>query len=153
MEQTVFVPPEKAFAKNIYHFHSYKRKTFSTFFTGLAFWDTQADYYKQGSEAAKKLNEFIRVFLVDKISDLQKPVLREQINLDYKAGIKIYLCKYTDVQKYLPDPDFGYWDDKYLCIVPFVKDNAIDNIRITDKKTEINKAQKWIIQNKNVTLA
>lgn len=101
-EAVVFVKPDKAFEPGIQHFSSYKKKSFSTFFTGIGLWDTESEYYKQGRKAAKKLKEFIRVFIVHKLSDLRKPTLIEQIKLDLQAGIKTYLCLYQDVKDKIP---------------------------------------------------
>jgi hypothetical protein len=143
IEQIVYVSSKKAFQKDIYHFYSYKIKTFSTFFTGLTFWDSQAEYYRQGREVAKRLNEFVRVFLVENIHDLKRLLLKEQIMLDFKSGIKVYLCMFDKVKDFLPEPDFGMWDDKYLCIVPFGSDKNVKDIRITNRKEELVKAKSW----------
>jgi hypothetical protein len=143
IEQIVYVPQEKAFQEDIYHFYSYTTKAFSTFFSGLTFWDTQAMYYTQGREAAKKLKEFIRVYLVENIEDLERPIVKEQITLDFKSGIMVYFCMFDKVKEYLPEPDFGTWDDKYLCVVPFGNDKKVKEIRITDRKEELAIVNTW----------
>jgi hypothetical protein len=142
-EQIVYIPQEKAFQQDIYHFYSYKIQAFSTFFTGLKFWDTQAAYYKQGRKVASQLKEFIRVYLVENIKDLERPLVKKQIEFDFKSGIRVYVCMFEKVKDFLPEPDFGTWDDKYVCIVPFGNDRKVREIRITDKKEELIKVNIW----------
>ena len=42
----------------------------------------------------------------------------------------------------LQEPDFGIWDEDYLCIVNFEKDE-VKGVKLTSRKQDIAEAVKW----------
>ncbi len=142
-EEVILINPKETFKEDVDHYLSYKKTTFCTFFTKIKFWDTESEYARQGRKAAERLKEFIRVFMIDNRKDLNKSSLLSQIELDLKAGIQVYLCWYRDVVKEVPEPDFGTWDNKFLCIVCNDKQGEIKYIKMSNRREEIKKALRW----------
>lgn len=141
-EEVIYLEPEEVFDEGVFHFRNLKKRGFATFFTALSFWDTMAVYYKEARKAARRIKDFSRVFVIDKISDLGKRRLLEQINLDLGAGIRVYFIMARDIAKITSDPDFGIWDDEYLCIVRFDKDKQVI-VELSSRKADIEKAKGW----------
>lgn len=138
-EEVVFLKPEEVYDEGVFHFRNLQKRGFCTFYTRFnKFWNTQSKYFEEARRAAKRVKNFIRVFMVDKVSDLKNPTLLDQIERDLKAGIKIYMCMYDAVEKTVPEPDFGIWDDDYYCIV-----RPDDEIRLSSLKKEIAEANEW----------
>lgn len=138
-EEVVFLKPEEVYDEGVFHFRNLQKRGFCTFYTRFnTFWNTQSKYFEEARRAARRVKNFTRVFMVDKISDLKNPTLIDQIERDLKAGIKIYLCMYSAVRKAVPEPDFGIWDDDYYCIV-----RPDDQIRLSSRRKEIADADKW----------
>lgn len=138
-EEVVYLKPEEVYDEGVFHFRNLQKKGFCTFYTRFnKFWNTQSKYFEEARRAVKRVKNFTRVFMVDKISDLKNPTLIDQVERDLKAGIKIYLCMYNAVEKTVPEPDFGIWDDDYYCIV-----RPDDEIRLSSLKKEIAEANKW----------
>ena len=142
IEETVYLPPEEMFAEGKFHFRNLKTEGFCTFLTSLDFWNHQSKYMEEARKAAKRMKNLTRVFLVNKASDLKKTRLRKQIALDVKAGIKVYLCDFTAVKKFLKFSDFGIWDSSYVCMVEFKNQNEIKRVKLDSRKSELNKACK-----------
>src|SRR6185312_3676620 len=92
---------------------------------------------------AKRIKNFVRVFLVEQVSDLKNPNLREQIRLDQEAGIQTFLCPLEKIQNQVGEVDFGVWDNEYLCIVRFDKSKNASGIEINTKAEDIQKAALW----------
>jgi len=80
--------------------------------------------------------------MVNQLTDLDKPLLKEQIELDVKAGIKVYLCLADEVKDEVPELDFGIWDEEYLCIVR-LKDNKYVQVKLSSRKKDIEDALGW----------
>ena len=97
-EEVIYLEPDEVFAEGVFHFRNLRREGFCTFFTGTKFWDTQSKYMEEARKAAGRV-ELARVFVVDKVSDLERPILLEQIKLDMAAGIGVYLCMWEDIMK------------------------------------------------------
>lgn len=141
-EEVIYLEPEEVFDEGVFKFRNLRQSGFCTFFTGLKFWDTQNDYYKQARLAAKRINNFIRVFVVNKNSDFQKNKLLEQIKLDIQSDIIVYLCKKNDLSKITSELDFGIWDNDYLCMVRFDQDK-MKEVKLSSRKKDIQEANLW----------
>lgn len=140
-EEVIYLKPEEIFDEGLFHFRNLSNKGFCTFFTGLKFWDTHGLYYEESRKAAKRIKEFVRVYVVDTITDLDRQILINQIELDLKANIKVYFVMLKDVQN-VPEPDFGIWDKDYVCVVRFDKNKQIE-VKLSSRKKDITKAEGW----------
>jgi len=141
-EEVLYLEPKEVFDEGIFKFRNLRKSGFCTFLTSLQFWDTQAVYYQQGRLAAKRIKDFIRVFVVDKIDDLSRPKLLEHINLDLASGMKIYLCMAKAVQEITPELDFGIWDNEYLCMVHYNKNKQVE-VKLSSRRKDIEEALDW----------
>ena len=141
-EEVVYLEPHEVFDEGVFKFRNLRKSGFCTFDTKIDFWDTQAGYYQQARLAAKRVKDFVRVFMVNQLTDLDKPLLKEQIELDVKAGIKVYLCLADEVKDEVPELDFGIWDEEYLCIVR-LKDNKYVQVKLSSRKKDIEDALGW----------
>ncbi len=140
-EEVVYLHPEEIFEEGRFHFKNLSSKGFCTFLTNLEFWNTQGSYYEEARKAAQRVKEFIRVFVIDNIKDFEKPLLLKHIQLDLVAGIQVYFVMRSDI-KSLPEPDFGIWDNDYLCIVSYRENRQIE-VKLSSRKKDINEAEKW----------
>jgi len=140
-EEEIYLKPEEIFDEGLFHFRNLSTKGFCTFFTGLKFWDAHGPYYEESRKAAKRIKEFVRVYVVDKLSDLNRQILLKQIELDLQAGIKVYFIMSRDIQD-IPESDFGIWDKDYVCVVRFDKNKQIE-VKLSSRKKEIIEAEKW----------
>jgi len=138
---------QEALDEGAFRFRHLQYGGFCTFFTGLtSFWDPQSQYMQDARRAARRLRNFIRVFIIDKLSDLDNPRLRQQITLDLAAGIKVYMCRYDDIRHSVTEPDFGIWDSSYVCIVPYDKKNRTvlgDTVELNSREEVIKRASEW----------
>jgi len=140
-EEVIYLKSSDIFDEGMFHFRNIKKSGFCTFFTGLNnVWDAQQEYYKEARKAAKRVKEFIRVFVINKISDCNSQSFRNHIDLDLKSGIKIYLVMYEDIRNDTEEPDFGIWDNEYLCIV---KNTKTTEVKLSSRKVDIKKALVW----------
>ena len=92
---------------------------------------------------AAKRTDFQRVVLVENPSDLKRPLLLTQIKLDLKAGIKIFLCPFSKIKDKIPEPDFGIWDDEYVCIVNYTNGHEESDIVLDSRNPKIKDAKIW----------
>lgn len=143
-EEVVYLSPEEIFNEGVFKFRNLKKRGFCTFYTALDFWDAHSIYYEEARKAAKRIKNFTRIFIVDKLSDLDKPSLKKHIALDIESGIKVYLCHAKDVIDELQgEPDFGIWDDEYLCVVEFSQKNDVERVRMSSLNDDIKRAKGW----------
>lgn len=142
-EEVIYLDPKEVRDEGIFHFRNLTKSGFCTFFTGLDFWDTQSKYMEEARYAAKRVKNLTRVFIVEKNSDLKKPLLK-QIKLDLEAGILVYLLHYNDLPKEVTDPDFGIWDEDYICKVCFDKNRKVNVVKLSSRKTDIEEGKKWM---------
>ena len=138
-EEIIFIEPNDVFDEGVFHFRNLRKSGFCTFYTALNFSDPKSIYMREARKAAKRVN-LTRVFIIDKIDDLKKKQLQEQINLDIGSGINVYFCLLKWIR--LQEPDFGIWDEDYLCIVNFEKDE-VKGVKLTSRKQDIAEAVKW----------
>lgn len=141
-EEVVYLSPEEIFDEGLFHFRNLGMRGFCTFPTSTKFWDTQGKYFKEARRAAKRIKNFIRVFIVQKLTDLRRPIILEHINLDLKADMTIYLCAHKKIND-LPELDFGLWDNDYLCVV-HSKNETPYEVKLSSRKQDIVLAEKWM---------
>lgn len=141
-EGVVNVSPEDMFDEGIFKFRNLRKYGFCTFPTNALFWENESVYMQEARLAARRLGTISRVFLVDKMSDLTRPELQKQIELDLGAGIKVYLCDMKDVEGQIGATDFGIWDDEYVCIVT-QNDGPDPEVLMTSRQEDIPQAHAW----------
>jgi len=141
-EEIIYIDPKEVFDEGVFHFRNLQSGGFCTFYTALKFWDTQSKYYEEARKAARRVKNLTRVFIIDKLDDLKSTKLLNQIKLDIEAGIKVYLCRYRDIENEITEPDFGIWDDEYLCIVP-ISGGRINKVKLSSRIEDIKEAKKW----------
>lgn len=141
-EEVLYLQPEEVFDEGVFKFRNLQKMGFCTFLTSIKFWDTQALYYQQARLAAKRIKNFIRVFMVNSIGDLKKEKLVEHIRLDIASGMGVFLCMVDDVKDEIGELDFGIWDNDYLCIVRFVKDKQVE-VKLSSRRRDIDDAKEW----------
>ncbi len=141
----VTLDAQSAFADKLFTFHDVKNEGFATQFTGFVdVYEPHSQYMESSREAAKRMNNFIRVILVEKTKDLNNPDWKEQIETDMQSGIKIYLCRYDDVKENIPEPDFGIWDNHHVVIGKFDwKTRKMQKVVADNSTDAVKKAQKW----------
>lgn len=144
----VKVDAEEALAEGVFRFRNLVHNGFFTFFTPMVgFWDPHSQYMKDAREAAKRGKHLTRVFIVERASDLKSTLLREQIRLDFEAGIHIYLCRYDDIKDTVSIPDFGITDDSYVCFVPYdKKTKKAKEIELNSSEEAITMARRWKVE-------
>ena len=69
-EEVVYLEPHEVFDEGAFKFRNLRKSGFCTFYTAIDFWNTQSAYYNQARKAARRIENFIRVFIVDRLSDL-----------------------------------------------------------------------------------
>lgn len=142
-EEVVFLKPGEVFDEGVFHFRNLQHEGFCTFYTGFnKFWNTQSKYYEEARKAAKRVKNFTRVFIIDSMDDLKNPHLLEQIKLDIASGIHVYVCRFSDIKNVVPEPDFGIWDNDYLCVVRG-SGKGVHEIRLSSRRKEIEEAHHW----------
>lgn len=139
----IHLKPEDLNDEGNFHFRNLKRSGFATFMSGLKKWDPHSRYFEDGREAAKRLQNLTRVVLVEKISDLKKAVLIEQIKADIKGKIQVYLCMLDDIKQFGTEPDFGVWDDDYVCTIYYDKQRNVREFVLNSEKETLQNAIKW----------
>ena len=48
-----------------------------------------------------------------------------------------------DIKNYGQEPDFGIWDDDYLCTIYYKKNHEVKEFILDSRKSVIEKAKKW----------
>jgi len=46
------------------------------------------------------------------------------------------------IENEITEPDFGIWDDEYLCIVP-ISGGRINKVKLSSRIEDIKEAKKW----------
>lgn len=142
-EGVIKLKPEEILDEGVFHFRHLQREGFCTFFTRLMAWDPKGRYYEDARAAAKRIKKFTRVFIVEKPSDIKRETLREQIELDLKAGIAVYICRYGAIKGNVQEPDFGIWDDDYVCIIRYTPRGTMKEIELNSTREGLARANKW----------
>ena len=144
-EGVLKLKPEEALDEGIFHFQRLEKSGWGTFYTGgIQFWNTNSKYMEDARKAARRTKNFTRVIMVDRLEDLKSPLVLEQIKADLPAGIKIYLCLYSDIKQEVSEPDFGIWDDEYVCIVRFDKNNHVaEEVELNSRTQDLEIYRQW----------
>ena len=144
-ERLLKLRPEEVVDEGIFHFRNLQKSGWGTLYTGgIKFWNTNSKYMEDARKAAKRVKNFTRVIMLDKLSDLKNPLVLEQIKADLPAGIRIYLCSYAEVKNEVPEPDFGIWDDDYVCIVRFDQNNHVaKEVELNSRTHDLEICRKW----------
>ena len=133
------IQPEDIMDEGIYHFTNLKKSGFATFYLGIIdFWDPDSRYMNECRQAAKRTGDITRVFILDSHSKVDNNVFRRQLQLDLDSGIKVFVCRFEDIKSFTPNPDFGIWDDEYVCTVKFNKSNEIEQVEMNSLEDHIN---------------
>lgn len=143
-EEVIYLDPKEVRDEGIFHFRNLTKSGFCTLFTGLSFWETQSRYMEEARYAAKRVKNLTRVFIIEKNSDLKKPQLIKQIKLDLEAGILVYLLSYEEIPPEVTDPDFGIWDEDYICKVCFDNNRKVNIVKLSSRKQDIDEGKKWM---------
>lgn len=142
-DRVLYLKPEDIFDEGAFHFSQVKEYGFCNFQTGVADWDPQNQYYLDARKAAKRISDFKRVFLVQKISDLKRSILLKQMRLDLESNIKVYLCVFDQIKKDVKDPDFGLWDKDYCCTIHYDPKGKMKEIILSSRKEDVSRAEEW----------
>lgn len=140
-EEVIYLDPSDMSDEGIFKFRNLRKEGFCTFFMDLKQWDVQSLYFQESRKTAKRV-PFIRVFVFSKITDVYNKSTQDQIEQDIDAGIHVYLAAYSDVAKLTDSPDFGIWDEEYVCSVGFNEDKDITSVRLSSRNEDIQAALK-----------
>lgn len=148
-EEVIYLSPKEVFDEGVFKFRNLTKSGFCTLFTGTHFWDTQSIYMEEARRAARRV-PISRVFVYEDPKELKRPIVTKQMEMDRKAGLRVYTCKMSDIKNSVIHPDFGIWDEEYVCIVGLDNKNRVSEIRLSSRKKDITEALKWqkeILQN------
>ncbi len=134
----VHLPPEEIFNEGRFKFRNLKYGGFCTFRSGEKNWNPFDVYYTECRKAAKRTKAITRVYMVEKVSDLKRPILRTQMKADLEGGVHVMLCPFHIIKDDLKEPDFGIWDDEYICFVHYFPNKDMEEI-ILDGRPEVIK--------------
>ena len=143
-EEMIYLKPEEVIDEGVFKFRNLHKEGFCTYYTPASnFWDPNSTYMNEARKAAKRTKNLIRVFLINNTQDLNQPSLREQIELDLKAEVRVYICSINEIEDKVKQLDFGIWDNEYVCFVGFNKDLQAEEVRLSSVKADMEEAQKW----------
>lgn len=142
-EGFIVIDPKEVDDEGLFHFKNLKKSGFATWNIEISdYWMSTDNYFENARKAAKRIPIFQRVLFVRNKEDLENPNIKDFIKRDSEAGIKMYYCLLKDIEKIIPNLDFGIWDEDYVCIVNNSKDN-VEKITLDSRKETIEKANKW----------
>ncbi len=143
-EQKYFqMTPEHLNDEGTFHFMNLIKGGFATFMSNSADWDPENGYFVAGRKLAEKGLDITRVFIVVDKKDLKREILRKQIKLDMKAGIKVYYIDFVDYESINCEKDFGIWDNEYVCIQNRNEKGEITGGLIDARVKSLLTAQNW----------
>ena len=137
-EEVVYLKSNEIYDEGIFKFRNLAKYGFCTLLTSMKVWDTQSVYMNESIRAAKRLQNLMRVYVIDNIKDLRRKLLKKQLDLDLQSDVRVFFVMLSDIKNITKHPDFGLWDDEYLCIV----DNEKEAI-LSSKKKDIEKGKRW----------
>lgn len=137
--------PDEVIDEGIFHFRHLSSDGFCTFFTGIqTFWDPESLYMQHAREAAKRVKSFIRVIVAADPSDYHSPVLKKQVELDLAAGVRIFTVSWDDIKDMVKEPDFGIWDNNYVCVVRVdSKTKEVKEAELNSRSEDLEGYQAW----------
>jgi len=142
-EEIIYMNPQEGYDEGIFHFRNLKKGGFCTLYTELDYWNSESKYMEEARRCVKRTGNLTRVMILDNKEDLKKDIVIKQMELDIKAGIKVLYCLYEDIKNEVSEPDFGIWDDDYVCIVGFDKAKKVNEVKLSSRKADLEKAKKW----------
>lgn len=137
----VHIPPEEIFNEGKFKFKNLKTGGFCTFRSGERNWNPFDVYYTECRKAAKRTNAVTRVFMVEKVQDLTRPILRAQMKADVDGGVHVMICPFEKIKAYLKEPDFGIWDNEYICFIHYKPNGITEDIILDGREETIALAQ------------
>lgn len=137
----VHLPPEEIFNEGRFKFKNLKYGGYCTFRSWEKNWNPFDIYYTECRKAAKRTNAITRVYMVGKIADLQRPILRTQMKADLEGGVHVKICPFEKIRDDLKEPDFGIWDDEYICFVHYTPTGVTEDIILDGRKETIHLAK------------
>lgn len=126
-----------------FHYMNLKKGGFATFITDIEDWDPRSDYYEGGRKRAKEGLKLTRVFVVTNPKDLERDVVKTQMDLDIQAGIDVRVVNIKVIEEIGCEPDFGIWDNEYVCIQNISDDGEITDGVLDGTLKTITTAQNW----------
>lgn len=144
----VHLPPEEIFNEGRFKFRNLKYGGFCTFRSGEKNWNPFDVYYTECRKAAKRTKGITRVYMVEKVSDLKRPILRTQMKADIEGGVHVMLCPFEKIKDDLTEPDFGIWDDEYICFIHYHPTKEMEEIVLDGRPETIKlaKAQEGVVR-------
>jgi len=141
--QSLVISPDEVVDEGVFHFHNLQKSGFATLLTGLDVWVFAEKYFEDARRAAKRIKDFKRVIVVEKLEDLNKKSLLDLIRKDIEAGIEMYICMADEIRGKVNYLDFGIWDEDYVCIVKYNEDSLKANsVELNSKDEEMKSAIK-----------
>jgi hypothetical protein len=143
--ESLVIAPEEALDEGVFHFRNLQKSGFCTYLSSFEFWDTTDKYYEDGRKAAQRIKDFTRVFVIENPVHLERKGLLNVMKKDFDAGINVMLCWANDIEDQVPYLDFGIWDEEYVCIVKYNKDNTTKptDVELNSQSAEMKAALKW----------
>ena len=137
-EEIIYLKANEIYDEGIFKFRNLTKSGFCTLLTSMKIWDTQSIYMKASRAASKRIKNITRIYVIDKFSDLKRRLLKRQLNLDLQSEIKVYFIMLRDIKDITKHPDFGLWDNEYLCTVDNEK-----YAKLSSRKIDIERGKKW----------
>lgn len=135
--------PDEIMDWQVFLYENLKHEGFCTFYAGRKSWDNKDKYFQEARAAAKRIDSFTRVFIIETLSDLRRQILLEHMQLDLDAGINVYLCDLSEIVDRIPEIDFGIWDERYLCIVKYNNEKIPDALQISTRDDDLKESKEW----------
>jgi len=144
-DQVIYLAPDEITDEGTFKFRNLKHEGFATLYIpAVGFWNEQSKYMEEARRAARRVKNVTRVLVVDDMHDLEQPLALKQIHDDLAAGIKLYVSSRQAVQQALDiEPDFGIWDNEYVCVVNFDDKNQATRARLSSLAKDIDQANEW----------
>lgn len=137
----VHLPPEQIFSEGLFKFRNLKHGGFCTFRSGEKNWNPFDLYYTECRKAAKRTKAITRVYMIEDISDLKRPLLRTQMKADLDGGVHVMICPFEEVKDLMKEPDFGIWDNEYICFIHYSSSGVTEDIILDGRNETIKLAQ------------
>lgn len=139
----IIISPEEGKDEGRFHFMNISKTGFATFPSNAEDWNPTDEYFTDGRKAAQRGIKFTRTFIIKNTNDLDRNILKKQIELDLKSGIHVHFIDYNIYKALKIEEDFGLWDDEYVCTIIRDKNGKQLEILLDSRNESIVKAQEW----------